>query len=692
MSESITCGVMLLISLTFFIAATKNRLWHSNPAIDKTHKYLFAQMLGPLMNIATFYLLSKPLEKIFVVWGAILMIAHGTLFCIAEACTLNDSNSVKLLFIGMLTYNLVDVTENIPQVNGRRFSGFVVNLWVIWGLIILKAAERFLSFEAAKRTYGVDSIYSVSSYMRYHDDQQQQTRSGTGTAETVYKQGYKYIVSGEERISFRMEMKDENKMQMVPYKDLNDKVITLDKLRDCQGDLLRHQMDPDGRFKDICLSFALMKLLRRRFLDNPNEELIQESKASILQDLIQQSNDKSRVFRVIKTELGFLEDSFFSKYPIVFGYGLPICNYLLSLLLMAATCWFVVTTASLCQRNSDFYITYALVAMILIMEITEITTYVLSDWTKVGLLIIYVQFQWLQESYFVNMALKFFFKTKILQPVREKVGQFSLLTHYQHFPIKARPCKPTHAPIKVPEKVKETIVDCLRSNQGESQTVHVSNGEKSLERNNKKEKLGWACELPTCTQTILVWHIATCYCEAKSSQAGPSPTYKEVATTLSNYCAHLMVYAPDLLPDRGNEAKLIFDEMISETDTVLKGAEDENAIWEKMMKGADEESNRRTVARMGADLGKTLVDEIEEEERWKVLGEFWAEYILYLASSNNVQAHKEHLASGGEFITHLWVLLYHVGILDRPEKAPNTEGPDQKAPNTEGPDLKAPST
>lgn len=375
---------------------------------------------------------------------------------------------------------------------------------------------------------------------------------------------------------------------------------------------------------------------------------------------------------MIKTELGFLEDFFFSKYPIVFGYGLPICNYLLSLLLMAATGWIIVTTASLCEKNSDYFTTYVLVAMIFIMEITEITTYVLSDWTKVALLIIYVQFPWLQKSYLVNMALKFFCKTKILQPVRETVGQFSLLRHYQHFPIKARPRRPTHAHIKVPEKVKEMIVDCLTLSIDESQIVHVSNGEKSLERNSKKEELGWACDLPTSVLTILVWHIATCYCETKSSQTAPSSsTYKEVATTLSNYCAHLVVNAPDLLLDRSKEEKLIFDE----TDRVLEGAKDENAMWEKMMPGADVESNSKTAARMGAMLGMKLVDGIEEEEeRWKVLGEFWVEYILYLASSNNIQAHKKHLASGGEFITHLWVLLYHVGILERPEKAANSEG------------------
>ncbi|KAG6492397.1 hypothetical protein ZIOFF_047360 [Zingiber officinale] len=680
---------MLLISLTFFIAATKHRLWHSNPAIDRVHRYILAQMVDPLMKLATFYLLSKPLEKIYLVWGAILMIAHGTLFCIADACTLDDSNSVKLLFIGMLTYNLVDVTKHIPKDDhGHTFFGFVVNLWVIWGLIILKTAERFFSFEAAKRTYGADSIYSASNYMRYQDALTSSDADPNGNVDgddnykvtdPVFKKGNKYIVAGEEKIIFQMETENGNMTRIVPCATLSDEVITVQKVWGCVGELLGQQMDPDNQFKDMCLSFALMKLLRRRFLNNPGElELIQESRASILQALLNsddqnRANRANRVFRVIKTELGFLEDFFFSKYPIVFGYGLPIYNFLLSLLLMAATGWLVVTTYYHCQLDRDFYITYVLVAMILIMEITEITTYVLSDWTKVALLIIYVRFPWLQNASFVNTALRFFFKRKTLHPLREKIGQFSLLTHYgQKLPIRGKPCRATsHAPIKLPEQVKETIVDCLiRFGQG-----CLPNGKSSLQRNGKTD-LCSDCDFPTSTQTILVWHIATCYCETKSSKKDRNSSAKKVvATALSKYCAYLVVSAPDLLPDQGSAAKVVVDLMMSETDRLLEGARNESEMWEMMEKKDDAESNKRTIAGMGVELGKKLMAIGNEDTRWKVLAEFWAEYVLHLAPSDNVQAHKEHLASGGEFITHLWVLLYHAGNLGlgRPENDPNAD-------------------
>jgi hypothetical protein len=51
--------------------------------------------------------------------------------------------------------------------------------------------------------------------------------------------------------------------------------------------------------------------------------------------------------------------------------------------------------------------------------------------------------------------------------------------------------------------------------------------------------------------------------------------------------------------------------------------------------------------------------------RWKLMAEFWAETMLYIAPSDNAEAHIEHLAQGGEFVTHLWALLSNAGILKR---------------------------
>ncbi|XP_042416575.1 uncharacterized protein LOC122005562 [Zingiber officinale] len=667
-SRVITLACMLLICLSFLTAATKHRLWHANSPIDKLHKFVLDQILDQLMDLASIYLLTS--KGIYLVWGVILMIANGAITCIAVTHTLSDSRSsfMNLFFIGLLSYNLIVPLRDIEDAD--PFSHFVINLWMIWGLIILKTVDKFFSFWVAKRAYGsADRTNIISDYMRF------ECTLSTGTLDPVSMRGYKYIVSGEEKVSFQTKITDDRQVDIDIANSLSDKVVTVERVWDCRDQLLGRKMDSDGKFKDICLSFALMKLLRRRFLDYPAEELndVSKSMTLVLQGLLNlESEDKHRAFRVIMTELGFLQDLFFSQYPIIFGCGFPIYNYLLSLLLLGATGCLANTaysdTHDLGGNDIDLYITFVLVAMIIIMEITETATYLLSDWNKVTLLINYVKFPWLQKSCFINTALRFLCKIKIMQPVRDKIGQFSLLEQFGKFSIRAKLCnsratfgngvmKFCHASVKLPDEAKRMILDQLRLLSRGT----LSNGESSLRRNGMEE-LGWTCKLQASTQTILLWHIATWYCEkmGQSQRSLPSSGKKEVATALSNYCAYLVVFVPDLLPDQGNKAKRILDKLASEIDKV--GARDELHMLDIMMGLL--ESN--TILGMGAELGKRLVESISDEnKRWDVLAEFWAEYVLYLAPSDNVQAHHESLGSGGEFITHLWVLLYHAGVLDR---------------------------
>ena len=55
-----------------------------------------------------------------------------------------------------------------------------------------------------------------------------------------------------------------------------------------------------------------------------------------------------------------------------------------------------------------------------------------------------------------------------------------------------------------------------------------------------------------------------------------------------------------------------------------------------------------------------------EEAAWAMLAGFWAEMILYVSPSKNLRGHSMAIARGGELITLLWALLFHVGIVNRP--------------------------
>lgn len=65
-------------------------------------------------------------------------------------------------------------------------------------------------------------------------------------------------------------------------------------------------------------------------------------------------------------------------------------------------------------------------------------------------------------------------------------------------------------------------------------------------------------------------------------------------------------------------------------------------------------------------INTDLVEGIEDEEMgWTVLAGFWSEMILYIAPSDNIDAHRRAIARGGELIRIPWALLTHAGILTR---------------------------
>jgi len=51
-------------------------------------------------------------------------------------------------------------------------------------------------------------------------------------------------------------------------------------------------------------------------------------------------------------------------------------------------------------------------------------------------------------------------------------------------------------------------------------------------------------------------------------------------------------------------------------------------------------------------------------DRWQTLADVWVRMLVYAAPYGNPEAHMRQLSQGGEFITHLWALLYHLCIRD----------------------------
>lgn len=229
----------------------------------------------------------------------------------------------------------------------------------------------------------------------------------------------------------------------------------------------------------------------------------------------------------------------------------------------------------------------------------------------------------------------------------------------------------TASSIQLPIEVKSTVIDALvgilmpRPNHD---SVVLSSGSTSLAKNGLQDKFirqyastsyhgGSASTIipeskGNQASIILTWHAATgCYDKdyeqrKKMKATTESPLqhrqYRVVATALSKYCMYLVAYVPQLLPGQQSYTTSVYNDFVRSPSYILQS---------------------------GTQLKDELCEAVVEDElRWKVLADFWVEMLLYLAPSDNVTAHIEQLAQGGEFITHLWALLFHAGILYRPYK------------------------
>uniref|UniRef100_A0A0A9BZE0 DUF4220 domain-containing protein n=1 Tax=Arundo donax TaxID=35708 RepID=A0A0A9BZE0_ARUDO len=318
------------------------------------------------------------------------------------------------------------------------------------------------------------------------------------------------------------------------------------------------------------------------------------------------------------------------------------------------------------------------------LELLQLYLYLSSDWAKVQLVRYFVSGKDIPCVFYM-----FYNKLpRILGYWQNKIGQHSLLKDlhgrslisditgslsgrffgfFEYHSIISRGL--SHPGVKGPDHIQLTrdvklaVTRTLKASDGQ-----LSNGAFSLQRN-AQCRLLWACHQENHASALLIWHIATEYCELAQSCGGHvhgrSVSNRTIAGTLSNYCAYLMAFAPELLPDHQLGTRKLFDKVRHDALNMLSNDRTLHAKYRRMRTFKEKPSDERIFIK-GIRLGKQL-KEIRYDTRWKILADFWTEMILYIAPSDNAKAHIERLANGGEFLTHLWALLFHAGIVERDE-------------------------
>ncbi|XP_039167185.1 uncharacterized protein LOC104442713 isoform X1 [Eucalyptus grandis] len=333
----------------------------------------------------------------------------------------------------------------------------------------------------------------------------------------------------------------------------------------------------------------------------------------------------------------------------------------------------------------EVVVTSMMIISFIMVELMQFFFIGFSEWAKVIWICKYVQKKSWQENVWTERIIGAICRVKLMKPWEQKLHQYSFLESYSYKPCKllnnkgmavyidqTRDGQRQSAPIQLPEEVKQAVFHALRSNY----STILENGQASLRVNKESKKLLWACRLETQTQVIIVWHIATSLCEhqlplERSDSLATRRSFL-VATSLSKYLAYLVAFAPSLLPGHAYVTEYLFDQAIIEAKDFFRKCKRMKDRVKKMTENNSGLSTcGETVINQGARLRNQLANDIKHKDMiWRILADFWAEMVLYVAPSDNVKAHAEHLTRGGEFVTHLWALLSHAGIERDPPTKP----------------------
>ncbi|XP_073261078.1 uncharacterized protein [Populus alba] len=428
-------------------------------------------------------------------------------------------------------------------------------------------------------------------------------------------------------------------------------------------------------YKDSYIKHLRMRVLETPFQDLQGEYLLQAYVFSyiskfVMQDLVPgivelirsrkliSKNKADGAFKVVEAELGLIYDMLYTKAPLIYSRGGIILRCISSLLSVTAFITFQVKIEKHAYATTDIAITYLLFAAAVFLEFYAFLCLVLSDWTMIWLIgkggnaltgAIYSQLRKLTGS-----------KRKYLN--EELQGLI-----FEHLREKAW-------------KIKE---DLNVFDKNVRSKIIGQRGDGVLEREGLLKEYKWCTTEVEFSRSILVWHLATDMCYRVDKDGSNVSKEDEASRCLSEYMMYLLLIRPNMLSKGfgGDNEDLEYpgDEGKYElTLRVLRGLKDPDlddeeyqrdlrALRNGESRGYDDgsfQSNwklEKSVLR-GVDVLARQLLLLAPEKRWWMIREVWVEMLVYAAAHCPWKEHTQQLRRGGELLTHVSLLMLHLGL------------------------------
>ncbi|CAN6339889.1 unnamed protein product [Urochloa humidicola] len=605
-------------------------------------------------------------NELVVVWACFLLACADGI----SACSIDDSDQQARSMLNQAA-QIIYVLFLLLSHASSLLLQLKVLLLLIWLQTVAKLGVRIKNFLSVGR----DRVLSIENRLI-----------------TMYMQDGNrcgLLVTGEEGLE------DGRGEYRFSESNLPANLVTFDMVWHCKGILLNKDSPRACKLKDLCLSFALFKLLRRRLTsDGGRHGLTRQETHNFPNNGTGNDDDgQERLFHVIEVELGFLFDFFYARHPCPRETLVPETVLFMVVLTTSLSTLFVPALLKLNYHTPngdpnisttglDIRLTRMVIVLFLLLESFQYSKVVFSDWHKVKMLCRYVRDPWWQKQVILEFLLSLMFRVTLTRRYWSKsVGQYCLLQtcirsenelifrlplpdSFRRFLVKRR--MKTHRDLS--KAVKRAIYHPLNDLSYHSRMAHGL----------------WALQSPylhtdelcqnitrqSIIRSMLVWHIATTICdyELGTSSApidGIITENHEVATTLSNYCAYLLFYALELVIENHRSTQISLEFLQITVQRCLGGCQSKLFSFQPM----DDSDRYEAILADGGKLGRDILRIFPDKRaRWTMLAKLWAEKVLSVAPSNNVAAHVKKLATGGELITHIWAWLTHCGIIKQPTK------------------------
>ncbi|XP_042023979.1 uncharacterized protein LOC121771260 [Salvia splendens] len=461
-------------------------------------------------------------------------------------------------------------------------------------------------------------------------------------------------------------------MEEYALKEAEGFSVSVDEVEEIQGPA-QHDFPDEPSVRE---AYDLFLTFKRLFADTILSFQDRDRSKSYFMKL-----DGEQAFKVVETELGFMFDELYTKASTVYNLTATGCFLKMITFSLTLIAWMVFIFV--CDKGKykvlDLVITHLLLGVAVFLEIYAVGALVNSDWTRR----LRVCDRSLRTTSFARVILWF-------QPVKkrwsEKAAQHNLLdlcvgNKFAVLPRSIRKVtriyhyfkKQWHKSfVDVSIDLKRLIFEELKSYTNCSAAAMWNRrGSFTLERYTSlcldKIKEG------EFDQRILLWHIATDLCYSLEPPDNKTALARH-SKPISEYMLCLLVVYPFMLPmgigmirfrDTCAEAEVFFRErgamIYTKGEACKKLLEVSTQVKPAKVKG----DRSKTVLFDACMLAKSLLDVKVQSQRWEIISKVWVEMLAHAATHCSGHHHAHQLRKGGELLSHVWLLMTHLGITEQ---------------------------